>query len=309
MLAVNVVMLSNPISGAGRATATADDLAHALQRAGHSVRSAHTRKQPQEDWLDPLLEDAELLAIVGGDGAVRMAAESALRTGVPIYHVPMGTENLFALEFGMDRSPHTLLQAMAGGVVRTVDVGEVSAPQRAVFTLMASIGFDAEVVHELAMRRGASISHLSYIVPILSQIRRWKPSAMKIVVDGQHIHPRAGHPEQAFVVIGNCRQYGWRMNPADRAVMDDGLLDVVCFPARSVLHVLRWTIKCLHRRQFDDSNLVFCRGKAVSVHCVEPCHYQMDGDPAGGVDSAGTPRPLCLEVQVRPKALRVLIPQ
>jgi diacylglycerol kinase family enzyme len=299
-------MLSNPVSGAGRAAAAADDIAQVLRSQGHHVTAAHTSRNPPAEWLDPLLCDADLLVIAGGDGAVRMACESAIRCQTPIYHLPMGTENLFALEFGMDRDPQTLLRAIEAGTCRTVDVGRVLSPVPGVFALMASVGFDAEVVSELAVRRGASISHLSYVLPILNQARRWKPPALEVVVDGRQVFPAANGLRTGFVVIANCRRYGWRMNPADRAVMDDGLLDVACFPAASTLDVIRWTMKCIRRRQFDDPRFIYDRGRHISVRCDGACRYQIDGDPGHRAIGDTVDRPLQLEIEVWPSTLKVL---
>ncbi|MFM7134381.1 MAG: diacylglycerol/lipid kinase family protein, partial [Planctomycetota bacterium] len=98
-----VVVLFNPISGAGRALATAQRLAHALEAEGREVGLVPTERRPGELWLRPRLSGAEALVVVGGDGAVRLSASEAARAGVPLWHAPTGTENLFARAFGMSR--------------------------------------------------------------------------------------------------------------------------------------------------------------------------------------------------------------
>lgn len=299
---MRVLVLFNPISGAGRAAAAGENIAAALRRVGHEAAIAHTRKidsQGEVDWLDRLLKDFQLLVVCGGDGAVRMTIAAAARTKTPIYHLPYGTENLFALEFGMDREPSTLLSAIDKWNVQYADMGLANGEP---FALMASIGFDSEVVHELAIRRGASISHFSYLGPIWTQLWRWRPSHLMITVDGQRID--GGQPGMSF--IANCKQYGWRFNPAARASMFDGEFDVAFFPTRSRLDMIGWAVKCLRQTHLDDPRLVYRRGRRVEVRCPDTCRYQLDGDPTGA-RKVGEECPL-LTAEIQPAALPILVP-
>jgi diacylglycerol kinase (ATP) len=304
---VNALIVYNPISGAGRAAAAGERLAHELRLAGHAALAVPTKLDPLRTWLDPQLQGVETLIVVGGDGAMRLAAPAAIRTGVPVYHLPLGTENLFAREFGMDRSARTLMRAMDAPRIRTIDTAVANGR---VFLLMASIGFDAEVVHDLASRRGNSISHLSYVGPIVRQLRTWKPPELSIHVDGREIVAR----KQGFVVVGNSRQYGWRTDPAGRAMMDDGLLDLMFFPTTSRLGLCAWAVRCRTRRQWKRKDLVHVTGSSISVQSDHPFRFQMDGDPPGVVhelespDAAGqheVPTRI-LNMAIKPATLRVL---
>jgi diacylglycerol kinase family enzyme len=311
---VRILIVFNPISGSGRAAAAAERAAARLREHGHDVGTLTTRLEPTREWLDPALENINLLVVAGGDGAMRLAAPAACRCNIPVYHLPLGTENLFAREFGMDASPETLVKAIERNQLRTIDIGLANGRW---FLLMASVGFDAEVVHELAGTRGGSIRKSTYIAPIIRTMRTWTPPVLDIEVDGRPIV--TGQPGMA--VIANSRQYGWRIDPAGRADMSDGLLDVVFMPAKSITQVAMWTLRCRFRRQFHQGKLIFARGRSVVVRSDRPHHYQLDGDPPGvikemlpsgfeGDGHAGTEdeagRPLCLRLDVCPAVLRVL---
>jgi diacylglycerol kinase family enzyme len=199
--------------------------------------------------------------------------------------------------------------------IRHVDVGIANGRM---FLLMASVGFDAEVVHTLAASRGGRISHLTYIKPILSTMRSWSPPRLSIEIDGKSVVSQ----QQGMVVVANCRQYGWRIDPALRADMADGVLDVIFMPARSLLGVIAWAYRCRTRRHLRHPSLTEARGRAVVVRSDRPQHFQLDGDPPGvikellpdGFEAAGwrgagdgdAQAPLELKISVCPKRLAVL---
>jgi len=294
---VRIAVVFNPISGRGRSAAAAAEIANALQGASHEVTLIRSEPTGVESWLEPALRpsprSAGLLVIVGGDGAVRLASHAASRWGVPIYQVPMGTENLFAREWGMSRRPSALLQAIARGRIATVDSARANGEH---FLLMVSVGYDADVVHDLAAHRAGGISHLSYLGPMLRQMRSHQPSRLTIHVDGVRIDD--GTP--GFAVVANSRQYAVRLNPACRARMDSGHLDIVWFPCTGILDLVGWMMRCQLGLHVDDPRLVYSIGRTVTIESTVPFRHQLDGDAAGAA------RATRLEIAIRPRSLRVL---
>ena len=268
---MRIVILYNPVAGAGRAAATARARADHLIGGGHDVTLVESRVGPTRPWLDAALDAAELLVVAGGDGAMRMAAPSAVRTATPVFHLPLGTENLFSREFGMDARPETLDRALAEGVVREVDVGLVNG---CTFLLMFSVGFDAEVVHDLAGRRKGAISHLSYAPSMIRQFAGWSSTRMTVIADGQTVVDA----REGMVVVANSRQYARRLDPAYAAQMDDGLLDAVFMPASTRFAVAAWGVTCALGQHERDPRLVYEKGAHIAVTCEPARRFQIDGD-------------------------------
>ena len=294
----SLLILFNPVSGGGRAERAARGLLAALTDAGHTASLSATRPDGSDGWLDQLLDGVEALVVAGGDGAVHGAAGAAIRTGTPMYHLPYGTANLFAREFGMNRRTRTLLAALDRFEVRRVDTGEANGHP---FVLMASVGFDAEVVHDLTAARGRSISYFSYLAPMWRQMRRWRPPRVEVFVDGTSLGP----PGPALVVVANARHYAFGLNPAPRAEMTDGKLDVVLFPVPTFSRLLWWIAKCMAGRHLSDSRLLVGRGTTIRVVCDAPELVQLDGDPPPGGVGARTAE---LTLSVRQGVLPVLVP-
>lgn len=300
---MNIVVAYNPVSGMGRSRAASAHLQQRLEAAGHTARRLRTALEPPETWLDPALEAADVIVVVGGDGAVRQTARSAARHGTALYQFPGGTENLFAREFHMDRMIARLITGLDRFRTVEADLAEANGDP---LVLMASIGVDAEVVHDLAAQRGASITHASYLMPMLRQFARWSPPRLTVTVDDRRVvDGRCG-----MVVVANSRQYAWRFDPAWKASMTDGALDVVFLPISGTASLLGSLAVHVAGQQKRLRRSVYARGRTVRIECDEPAHFQVDGDPPAPVYGNGAvdQRVSELLVQLRPARLRVLLP-
>jgi diacylglycerol kinase family enzyme len=272
----------------------ADRLRSELAGRGVAVTAVETRPAAAADWMGGALDGAHAVVVVGGDGAVRLVAPAAAARSVPLWHAPTGTENLFARAFGMRADAGAIVGALEAGRMRALDLGQANGEP---FVLMASIGFDADVVHELAAVRRGAISHLSYAAPILRVARRWTPPRVRWRVDGEQEELGEG-----MVVIGNLPNYGVGLNPAASAVPDDGELDAVFLPARSALELAAWVPLLrlgLHQRH---PKLRERRGRVIEVDCEPGSRVQLDGDAVHGSDGL-----VALRATVDPGRLPVLL--
>src|SRR4051812_39041562 len=180
-----------------------------LQGRGVTVTMFATAREAADVFVGRLraaLVGADLLIVAGGDGTLHHTLPGVVGSGVPVYHLAMGTENLFARQFRMDRWPRTLEGAIAGWKVESVDVGLVSVhgtpstwveltvegPEQTKvpvedqthFVLCCGVGPDASIIRRLDAARRGPISHLSYLKPVLAEL--WNPwlPRLTIEVDG-----------------------------------------------------------------------------------------------------------------------------
>lgn len=302
---MTVLVVYNPVSGRGRAEAAARGLSAELASGGIASRLIASRREDPAAWLRTELAGGAAVVVAGGDGAVRLVAREVARAALPLWHLPLGTENLFARAFGMAGEAGAILAALRAARVREIDVGLAdcrgprgSADIPAHFAIMASVGFDAEVVHALARTRSGGIRHASYIAPLLESLGSWKPADLAWEIDGEVESLGRG-----LVVVGNLSEYGVRLDPAPEALPDDRALDAVFIPASSPLAALAWIPLLrtgLHARHPD---VRFRRGARIGLFASGPVRLQLDGDPAG--DGAGHRE---LAFHVAPERLRVLLP-
>lgn len=284
------------MAGAGRSAHVASQTRDGLRREGFEVSLVETRLAPWQAWLAAPLQDARALVVVGGDGAIRLAAPAAVALGVPVFHLPLGTENLFSREFGTRGGVPQLVSALHGGRTRRIDVGHAGEEP---FLLMASLGFDAAIVHDLSARRRGPISHLSYLAPMVRSMRSWTAPRFSVTVDGRTVM----EDRRGFLIVANCRQYAARADPVPDADPTDGLLDLVCFPCRGSLGAFAWLLRArlrIPRRAGDSADTV--RGRMIEIRCDPAAHLQVDGDAAGAAPISA------LHLSIEPAALSVLVP-
>ncbi len=298
---MEILILFNPVSGAGRAAQAATDLADVVRRGGHHPRLAPTRVGPDKSWLDDLMDPVDATIVVGGDGAIRMASGPASRTRTPIVQWPSGTENLFARQFGFNRDADQLIATLNRFDIQSIDLGDVNGRP---FVLMVSLGLDANIVQDLDTHRNGSISHLSYAAPILRQTLRWRPPTMQIDVDGK----RVAEDVVGQVMVANSRHYAMHLDPAWQAKVDDGLLDLVVMPGRSRAGIVLRSLRYALHRHAGDSSAIYQHGKSIRIACDSPQFFQLDGDPPRGETSDADRRVSELVITIAERALPVLKP-
>ncbi len=293
---MRAAILVNPRSGRGRAEHLAESVAGALGAAGVESETIVIGSEPSEATA-ARARGGRALVVVGGDGTVHAAIEPALSSGAPIYHVPAGTENLFAREFRMSRDAGDVVAAVRAGPIARVDLGRASG--RA-FAIMCSVGPDAQVIHDVASQRGATVSHFDYVGPIARVMLGPRTAPLSAWVDGREvIRARRG-----LLLMANCRRYALGHDPARRARVDDGLLDIVFLPT-GIPGAIAWWMALTRFGVHDRiGGAMYVRGQTVRIESAEPLPMQIDGEAAGFV---GGDRG-AMEVGIEPGALGVLLP-
>lgn len=295
---MRLLLLANPKSGRGRSARHVAELTAGLRAAGHELDIREPGPELSRCELTERLRRVDLLVIAGGDGSVHHAAPAAIETGTPIFHYPLGTENLFARHFGICRDPALLEIAILRKKIVAIDVGDCNGRM---FVLMMSIGFDAHVVDRVCAARRSGVRRADYLKHAAAELRSLRLSPLTVDADGRAVC--TGEPGQ--VVIANCAEYAAGLNPCPDARADDGLLDVAFLPYRSRVELTAWV--CRLGLGMHDSAGGAHRARArscrVRLGCPEGRRVavQMDGE---AVEMGRGP--LDLQVSVRPGALRVL---
>lgn len=277
----------NPLSGKGKAAALAQSVADAAWRAGHGVELLPTR--PGHPLTKAEIQGIEVLAVAGGDGTIHWTLDALRDADAAVYHVPCGTENLFAREFGTTAQPAHFVEALAQGRMVRVDLGACNGE---LFSLMCSFGPDAGVIHRLCDSRTGPITTASYLRPVLAELIDPRIPKLSVWSGGQEMVSR----QRGLLVVGNSRHYAWGLNPARNADVDDGLLDFAFFPADTVADVLVWAAKLgatwdrrrARHRALPHGAIQFQSSAARVESHDGACLCQMDGEQKKIAQSGGS---------------------
>ncbi len=288
---MRVLLVYNPISGRGTSCKLAGEYAELFLKLPCDVQLIQTEPTSPEQWLRPTLEfNPDSVIVIGGDGTLRQVASVLTNTKIPLFHIACGTENLFAKSMGMMISPESVIATIKQGKTKTIDTAHVNG---AFMILMASVGFDANVVADLAKHRGSSITHLSYVAPILRQLLNWKPPTVSVTVDNKEIVKH----QMGWAIVANSKAYARGLNPARNADIADGKLDVMFLPLKGRLSLWKWIRYMKRGIHLHHPDVVYIRGEDVEVKTSEPSPWQIDGDPSGiesKVNVVCNPNSLCI---------------
>ncbi|HZW10269.1 MAG TPA: diacylglycerol kinase family protein [Phycisphaerales bacterium] len=289
---MTVLIVTNEASGCGRAKGLGAAIAAALKASDSAPEVRDARLCTAGECFAAF----DAVVIVGGDGTLHHLLRGLAASGAPVYHVPAGTENLFAREFGMGADASALRDALRRRRELPVDLATIAGRP---FALMFSIGPDAGVIHRLHNVRKRAAGHLMYVRPVLQELGRPHLPRVRVVVDGGAVV----EGERGVLLVANCRQYARRLNPARDADMRDGVLDIVFFPARSSAGVIAWGARCARGAQFAGRGALRLRGREVEITALDRAPWQCDGEAGGWLGPGEQTR-----ITLHPAALRVLCP-
>jgi len=244
---------------------------------------------------------------VGGDGT---AAELVNRTPpeLPIALLPAGNENLLARYVGLNGAPEALCRTIVKGSITRLDAGIADGR---VFLLMASCGFDAEVVRRVHSRRRGHVRWHSYVKPILEVMRSYQYPKVRVCWEQADVRHDVPTPEKEgvwsecsaevrWLFVFNLPCYGARLRLAPQAVGTDALLDLCGFTGGSLWDGLRYVTAALRGRHRTLPDCLVRRVRRLRIASQTEVPYQLDGDP-GGV--------LPVEIEVLPGRLTLIVPR
>ncbi len=298
---MRVLLLNNPKSGRGTGAATAAELGERLREHGHVVEPLAADRELAPDVFRRALTHAELLVIAGGDGTLHHALPAIIETAIRFYHYPLGTENLFTREFGMDQRAETLLRAIERGRAQKCDAGICNGRH---FSLMVGVGFDAGVVERLAGARTGATSRAEYVRHAVQELLNPRVPHLTVTIDSRTVVDHA----RGMLVVANSRQYAARLDPARHADISDGLLDVVFYPHTHAAELAGWLLATAAGSHLDSEGLITGRGQHIRVTMQEPGPHQIDGEAAGVSPALDADGAFGFDCRVLPGVLNVLVP-
>ena len=284
-----VIVVSSPKAGTGAGREQLPALTKKLDAAGIPVFTTTDIKELKQR-LEALAGSRVVVVAAGGDGTLALVADN-VGSDVPLVPMPFGTENLLARYFGHTSAAEDVFATITGGTSFFLDAGRANGQ---LFLVMASCGFDAEVVRGLHLRRSGHINRFSYTRPILRALRRYKFPVLNITIDQQD-----SAIECAWAFAFNLPRYGGGLSIEPGAVGNDGQLDLIAFQHGGIARGLKYLMGIATGRHTRFKDVVRKKAQTIEIHSDRLVPYQLDGDYVGR---------LPLKIETLAKRVHLLLP-
>lgn len=299
------MLIYNPTAGRFPSLLMVERAANLLRDHDWKITMARTNtaqdisrfsRKAVEDKLDAVF-------IAGGDGSVHQAAAGLLGSKTALGVLPAGTANVWAQELGLPGLSWTNWNALEGSVkkllngqVRTVDVGVC---QDRPFLLWAGMGFDAFIVHHLEPRSRLEkqLAVPQYAANLAWYAMEWPGMDLEICVDQQ---PISG--SFILALVSNVHLYaGGLAKLSEQSRIDDQQMELWLFSGNSLATTMQhvWNVITGSHKRSDQVSRYPCQ--QIQIQSEEEIYLQLDGEPL--------PPTREIEIHIKPKALRVLVPR
>jgi YegS/Rv2252/BmrU family lipid kinase len=237
-------------------------------------------------------DGATVVFACGGDGTVMACASVLAGTDVALAILPSGTGNLLATNFGLSPDVRAGVAVATRGRRRRIDVGAVGDR---CFTVMAGMGFDAEMLAATPEKLKRGVGWPAYVVAALGRLRS-RPMRVRIRLDGGRPMRRRART----VLVGNVGRLQGGIPLLPDAEPDDGYLDVAVLTPHNLRHWLSLAWGVLRRRR-DIARMETFQARRVEVTSGREQPRELDGDVIAPARS--------LTVTIRPRALCLCVPE
>lgn len=258
----------------------------------------------------------DLVIAAGGDGTVRVVAETLAGGDVPLALLPSGTGNLLArnMDLTLDDVEHSVRTAFTGRD-RAIDLGRIEirgedgAVTEHAFLVMAGLGIDAKMLAATDDDLKARIGWLAYVAAIVTAFRDDNGLRLQYRLDDGPV--RRLHANT--VIVGNCGTLTGNILLLPDAALDDGQFDVLMLRPEGLVHWLQILGKVLiengivqrtplkrlvGRREIGALNYVKARTMTARLNAAQ--EIELDGDGFG--------RAVGFRTRVDPGAITVRVP-
>ncbi len=232
---------------------------------------------------------AEAVVAVGGDGTIHEVANGLAGTSARLLAVPHGTGNVFAAEVGLPKSVEDCLSLLSTGKTITVRLGKAG---KRYFLLLASAGFDAEVLDRMGTRGKHYFGIGAYIAAGAVHLFREQPS-LWVELPGEERH------EAQAVVVCRGRKYGGGVIMAPSGHLESDTLQVVILRRLGRFSILRFALNALRGKHIGSRHVSIREASSVLVRSRILSAAQVDGEYLG---------PLPVRFEMTDATVRIVVP-
>lgn len=293
-----IIYIINPIAG----TRTKKDLQQFIQEKTKEKKIPFhifpSVASGDYSFLQSIIKEERItdVVIAGGDGTVSQVVSSLMREEVNFGIIPCGSGNGLALAAKISKQPAKALDIVFNGKASAIDGFYVN---KQFACMLCGVGFDAKVAHEFSQQPKRGLK--TYASLVSKNFFSISPYHFTIESNGMEFSTEA-----FFISIANSNQFGNNFTIAPKALLSDGLLDIVIVKKAAKPVLLYNLVKQIFagKLQTVETSLnlpvIYFQTKKISIKNTSNAPLHIDGDPAE------TPEEL--EIEIRKKCFRLIQP-
>ena len=235
------------------------------------------------------IEGADAVVAVGGDGTMNEVADGLAGSATRLAFVPHGTGNVFAREFSLPESVEGCLDLLSSG--KTISVRVAMANKRR-FVLLASAGFDAEVVERMRSRQKTLLGIAAYVLSGARHLLRPQPGLWLEFPGRERV-------EAQSVIVTRGRKYGGNVTIAPGGDISGETFQVIALLRKGRWSIAKFAFDVLRGKHIASRHVLIRESPSLFVRCPIPSACQVDGEYLG---------PLPVRFAVTDVLLRVVVP-
>lgn len=239
----------------------------------------------------PETANVDCVISAGGDGTLTRAMALAIKRGLPIGLVPLGTFNDLARTLNVPFDVASACATIGAGHTRTIDVARVNGVY---YASEASIGVSSRIARLQTPADKRRFGMFAVVATALQAFWYARPMRVSLSFDG-----KSERFKTAQLTVANSHRFGGVFSVADAAI-DDGWLDLYSIEIDNAFEALSVARAVLSGKRHDAPGLRTYRATKFHVHTRHRHRISADGEPAGRTPAT---------FEVLPKALRVYVPR
>src|SRR6266566_9019745 len=221
---ITAILIANPTSGSyvQNANHITDTVSYLRDHGWQAeLRLTQQSGDARKFAREAVEQHADIVVAVGGDGTIHEIIQELAGSETALGVLPSGTINVWAREVGIPLDNIGARDVLVNGQIRRVDLGQINDRY---FLLMAGIGTDGKIIHEVEKKPIKRFGVLGYFF-----IGTWiglgyRPFPALLELAGQVIKLNT-----LQILIGNTQLYGGAKKYTWQAKCDDGQLDICVF--------------------------------------------------------------------------------
>lgn len=229
---------------------------------------------PMENAFCDLDDSYEYVLVAGGDGTVDTVVNcmKKLNIELPIGILPVGTANDFAKFIGMPQDVEAACIQILESEPKYADVGKINDKY---FINVASTGLFTDISQKTDDNMKNTIGKLAYFMKGIEQLPNFK--SLKVKVSSKEVN----YDGDMYLMLVFNGQTAGSLRLAYKAIVDDGMLDVIIIKAGMIKDMFTLIIKLIrgdHLEESDDNELLYFKTNKLKIECNEDIVTDIDGE-------------------------------